>query len=56
MSRFITAARSFAQDETGATYAEYVLLCVLIGLVCFVAVGAIGPSVRGFFASVPPVG
>ncbi len=56
MSRFITAARSFAQDEAGATFAEYVLLCVLIGLVCFVVVGTIGQGVRGFFASVPPVG
>ena len=56
MSRFITAARSFAAREEGATYAEYVLLCVLVGLVCVVAVGAIGSNVRGFFAGVPPVG
>jgi Flp pilus assembly pilin Flp len=43
-------------DEAGATYAEYVLLCVLVGLVCVVAVGTIGSHVRGFFAGVPHVG
>jgi Flp pilus assembly pilin Flp len=56
MSRFTTAARSFATDETGAAYAEYVLLCVLIGLVCFVVVGVIGDGVHKFFNGVPPVG
>jgi Flp pilus assembly pilin Flp len=56
MSRFTRAARSFAADETGATNAEYVLLCVLIGLVCVGVVTVIGTSVHRFFDGVPPVG
>jgi Flp pilus assembly pilin Flp len=56
MSKFITVARSFAADESGATYSEYVVLCVLIGLVCIGVVTVIGNGVHKFFDGVPPVG
>jgi Flp pilus assembly pilin Flp len=49
MTKLTTAVRSFAARETGATFAEYVLLCVLIALVCIVAVGVIGQGVFRFF-------
>jgi len=49
MSKFIAAVRLFAARETGATYTEYVLLVVLIGLVCIGVVTIIGQSVFHFF-------
>jgi Flp pilus assembly pilin Flp len=56
MSKLTAAVRSFAVRETGATFAEYVLLCVLIGLVCLVVVNLIGKSILRFFVDVPTFG
>jgi Flp pilus assembly pilin Flp len=56
MSKLTVAVRSFAARETGATFAEYVLLVVLIGLVCIAVVSVIGHGVLRFFTNVPTFG
>jgi Flp pilus assembly pilin Flp len=55
MSKLLASVRSFAAGDEGATFAEYVMLCVLIALVCIAAVTIIGVKVGDFFTSIPPL-
>ncbi len=53
MTLLIAHVKSFATCEEGATFAEYVMLCVLIALVSISAVTVIGQGVQKFFSGIP---
>ena len=42
----------FSKDENGATLIEYALLVAMIGVMCVVALDAIGGSLQGVFDGV----
>ncbi len=52
MRKFITAAKKFMNDDSGATMVEYALMVALVAAVCVVAVTALGTAISGQFTTV----
>ena len=52
MCKFITAAKKFVNDESGATMVEYALMVALVAAVCVVAVTSLGTAISSKFNSI----
>ena len=52
MMKFVSSARKFFSDESGATMVEYALMVALVAAVCVVAVTALGTAISGKFTTV----
>lgn len=52
MRQFITSARNFMADDSGATMVEYALMVALIAVACIAAVTAVGTALTTKFNAV----
>ena len=52
MSRFTTALRRFANDESGATMVEYAIMIALIAAICIAVIKVIGGKSNNAFQNV----